>query len=75
MGNPASKEVADKYEPCDIPLGQGSYGYVIQYRQKETGINIDCVSLSVGRTVVVLLLILINSHPDNHPATQHWDLC
>ena len=63
MQNSASKEVADKYEPCDIPLGQGSYGHISQYRQKETGINIDCVSLSVGRTVVELLQIL--KHPQS----------
>ena len=34
MGNSASKEVADQYESCDIPLGQGTYGHVDMWKQK-----------------------------------------
>ena len=36
MENTSSTQVADKYENCDVPLGQDTYGYVGKWRLKGT---------------------------------------
>ena len=59
MGNFTSNtiQVADKYKNCNIPLGQGSYGHVDKFKEKEDkhGLhllfwsnNICCISEQVN---------------------------
>ena len=78
MGKSASKEVADKYEPCNIPLGQGSYGYVSQYRQKETGIYVAVKTIDVSNLKKehldreISVWKQIGPHENVVPLLDHW---
>ena len=72
--------MADKYESCDIPLGQGAYGYVSQYRQKETGIYVAVKTMDVSNLKKehwereIEIWKQIGAHENVVPLLDHWTI-
>ena len=72
--------MADKYESCDIPLGQGAYGYVSQYRQKETGIYVAVKTMDVSNLKKehwereIEIWKQIGPHENVVPLLDHWTI-
>ena len=79
MGNSGSKEVADKYEICDVPLGQGTYGHVDKWRLKGTNkyfavktIDISNINKQWDWEREIRVWEQIGSHENVVPLLDHW---
>ena len=72
--------MADKYEYCNIPLGKGSYGYVIQYRQKKTKKYVAVKTIDISnvkkehREREIKVWQQIGPHENVVPLLDHWTI-
>ena len=80
MGNSGSNEVvADKYESCDVPLGQGTYGHVDKWRRKGTNEFVAVKTIDISNTNrlwewerEIMVWEQILPHENVVPLLDHW---
>ena len=79
MGDSTSNQGAAKYENCDIPLGHGTYGYVVKYKEKGTEkyvavktINVSNINKHCDWEREIQVWLQIQPHDNVVPLLDHW---